>query len=93
MGDCTSYGSMSFRLGSNARVTCHTYPDNGPILSLSAGDWSLSMSPAGRTAITDGDVAKARRLAEAVTTYLAECERLHAEQATQTDADTSTAVA
>lgn len=90
MSDRESFGSMSFRLGSNTRVYCHAYPDVAPIFALAADGWSLALSPAGRDVITDGDVANARRLVEAVTTYLAELERLHAGQ---TDASTAAEVA
>lgn len=75
MGD--SFGSVGFHLGSDTHVTCHTFPAKGPILVLDAGAWTLLLSPAERDVIGDAAVATARRLADAVTTYLAEVERIH----------------
>ncbi|WP_286988238.1 hypothetical protein [Thermomonospora sp. CIF 1] len=66
--------SLSVLLGADAYIACSTYPDrpeSGPILSISAGDLSLMISPATRGLATDDDLATAHRLAEAITAYVA----------------------
>ncbi|TNY37757.1 hypothetical protein [Thermomonospora catenispora] len=86
----SSFMSQSVLLGADARITCSTYPDrpeSGPILSISTGDLNLMISSATRGRATDNDLATARRLAEAVTAYVAEIERQHSEN---TRCDTST---
>ena len=75
-----SYCSMSLNIGADAVIRCATYTDGvHPILTIDVPHNYLSLSPAGHNApITEDHVAKARDLAAAVATYLAEVERLHA---------------
>jgi hypothetical protein len=70
-------------MGADFEARCHTYPASGrtPILSLRLGAMSVDLSP--RTSstdvtVTEADVAGVRELAEAVTAYLTEMERLYA---------------
>ncbi|WP_119726334.1 hypothetical protein [Thermomonospora amylolytica] len=92
-----SFMSLSVLLGAGAYIDCSTYPnrpESGPILSISAGDLSLMISPATRGLATDDDLATAHRLAEAVTAYVAEIERQHSENTCRCDTsapDTSAA--
>ncbi|RSN59567.1 hypothetical protein [Actinomadura sp. WAC 06369] len=78
-------GSLAIRLGSGAFVHCCTYPDAAPILTFSARGISFSLTNRERDDIDVGDVENARRLLEAVTTFVAEVERLHAANETAAD--------
>ncbi|WP_157248520.1 hypothetical protein [Nonomuraea typhae] len=56
--------------------------DRQPLLHMSCGKASVSVSTTGAGPVSDADVTTARTLFEAASRYLADCERLHAEQAT-----------
>ncbi|MFD0900575.1 hypothetical protein [Actinomadura sediminis] len=71
-------GTLSVHLGAGAVVQCFTYKDDGPILAIDAPGISLSLTNRTPVAMVAGDVENARRLLEAVTTFAAEVERLHA---------------
>jgi hypothetical protein len=83
-----SFGCMSVHLGTDTRIICHTYSDNGPILSVNAGDVDLTVHVARHQAVDETDVANAKALFDAIATYLAECERIYHE--THHDADAGT---
>jgi hypothetical protein len=65
----------SLRLSSASGIQCCTYADRPPILSLNEAHVSVSVSVPDPGAVTSGDLAIARRLAEAVSRYVAELER------------------
>ncbi|MFI7133854.1 hypothetical protein ACIBQ1_49825 [Nonomuraea sp. NPDC050153] len=51
-----------------------------PVLCLETSEAGLTISTTGAGLVTDQDVMLARKIADAATAYLADCERLHAEQ-------------
>lgn len=55
--------------------------DRRPLLHMSCGKASVSISTTGAGPVNDADLATARTLFEAAKQYLADCERLHADQA------------
>ncbi len=73
-----SFGSVSLHVGTDWHVQCSTYPDTTPILSVDAGHCGVSVSIAGRAAISAAAVAFARELASETARFAPECERLHA---------------
>jgi len=73
-----SFGCVSLHVGTDWHVQCSTYDTTTPILSIDAGHCGMSVSIAGRTAISPGAVAFARELAREAARFAAECERLHA---------------
>ena len=73
--------TMSAHLGGQTLIGCHTYPDSGPILYVSSAGLRLMVSVDKHGTVTPDDVRAARKLADAVQTYLAECERVCAAQA------------
>ena len=83
-----SYGSVSVHLGANTRITCHAYPDTGPILGVYGGDIALNVQVRKHKAVDAADVANAKALADAVAVYLAECERIYHETHPHTDTGT-----
>lgn len=76
-----SFASVGFHLGQDVRVSCATYPDSKPILSLDiCGAW-VSITLAGRQEpITSEDLATAHELLAQVQKFVNECERMHAAQ-------------
>ncbi|WP_153535773.1 hypothetical protein [Actinomadura macrotermitis] len=75
-----TWSMLGIRIGDDARIDCAVYAHATPILSISSSGVTLHLSPEGRQDIDASDVDNARDLLKAVTTYAAECERLHAEQ-------------
>lgn len=78
-GGKRSFASISFHAGEGASVTCSSYPDTTPILSvdLPGGTW-LNISLADRKARVSGQaVAFARELVRAAEQFAAEAERLY----------------
>jgi hypothetical protein len=64
-----------------------------PYLTVSTDRANVSISTVGGGPVTDADVSSARQIFNAAATYLADCERLHAEQAAhrdQSDQDATT---
>ncbi|GGO70394.1 hypothetical protein [Nonomuraea cavernae] len=51
-----------------------------PYLTFSASEAQVSFSTTGLGPVTDGDLATAREIYKAAAQYLADCERLHAQQ-------------
>jgi hypothetical protein len=74
-----SLTSFSAHLGADAWIRCHAYRDRMPILVVNAGGASVSVCARVVTRPDAGDVANARALVKAASTYLTEVERLHAE--------------
>jgi hypothetical protein len=78
-----SFSSVSVRAGEGARVCCHRYPSEAPILSLDAGEASLSITVGGRNEVTAWAVEFARQIVREAERFAAECERMHAAQQAQ----------
>lgn len=75
-----SFSTLSLHVGAGWYAVCHTYPHRPPILSVTAGPTTFSLSPAG-DAVPADQLQFARALRDAVNTYLADCERIaHAAQ-------------
>ena len=83
-GDRASFSSFSLYVAAGTWVTCHRYAEQTPILSVSAGGSSVSLSVVGRKA-TDEAVKFARALAREAAAFAAEVERLNAELAAPGD--------
>ena len=74
------------RLTASTFIRCCTYQDAAPILTIQDGPADITITSPGRGEVTEDDVAFGRALAEAVTRYAAELERLAAkDSATATD--------
>ena len=85
-----SYGSLSVHLGANTRITCHAYPDTGPILGVYGADIALTVHVNKHKAMDAADVANAKALADAAAVYLAECERVYHQTHPNTETGTGT---
>ena len=66
------------RLTASTYIRCCTYDDAAPILSIQDGAADITITNPGRGEVTEDDVQFGRMLAEAVTRYAAELERLAA---------------
>ena len=66
------------RLTASTYIHCCTYADAAPILSIQDGPADITITNPGRGEVTEDDVRFGRLLAEAVTRYAAELERLAA---------------
>ncbi len=77
-----TFGNMTLHAGPDAWVRCGTYT-NGPLpnLSVAGGGLTMTLYLAGEV-IDAGHVRFARDLVTQVQRFAAECERLHAAQAT-----------
>jgi hypothetical protein len=64
------------RLTSSTYIRCCTYEDAAPILAIQDGPAEITITNPGRGEVTEDDVRFGRLLAEAVTRYAAELERL-----------------
>ena len=84
--DGGSFTNLSFHVGADWRVDCHTYDDHTPILSVDAGPTAVSFSITDRTADTAA-VQFARALVREAQVFAAEVERLHAEPAGSSDSN------
>ncbi len=76
-----SFAYQGVHVGAEWAVRCDTYEATTPILSIDAGSLSVSFSIAARTLVPAEGVAFARELARLAARFAAECERLHAGQA------------
>jgi hypothetical protein len=72
-----SFSHASFHVGSDWMTRCSTYSDTTPILSIDAGDSSVSVTIAGRKA-TEAAVKFTQALLRDVQEFAAEVERMHA---------------
>jgi hypothetical protein len=75
----------SLRLTGSSFIHCCTYPADAPILSVQDRHVSVSVSVPDRHKVTPEDLDTARRLADAVTAYIAELETRMAAQAPAAD--------
>lgn len=75
------WGSLHVATGTGAQAYCDTFPDRPPILHLAFGEMAMTVNVNHSCEVTAEDIAFARDLIENATTYLAECERIHATQA------------
>ena len=76
------------RLTASTYIQCCTYHDAAPILSIRDGQVDIAITNPGKGEVTADDVTFGRALAEAVTRYAAELERLAARtRATAADPD------
>jgi hypothetical protein len=73
------------RLTASTDITCCTYPDAAPILSIRDGRADITITNPGQGEVTADDVIFGRQLAAAVTRYAAELERLAAAPSSEPD--------
>ena len=66
------------RLTASTWIRCCTYDDEAPILTIQDGPAEITITSPGRGEVTQDDVTFGRQLADAVTRYAAELERLAA---------------
>jgi hypothetical protein len=66
------------RLTDSTYIHCCTYDDTAPILTIQDGAADITITNPGRGEVTEDDVRFGRQLAEAVTRYAAELDRLAA---------------
>jgi hypothetical protein len=71
--------SVSFHTG-DMSISASAVDSGRPYLSLSSSEATVTVSTIGAGPVTDGDLAIARRLHNAAARYLADCERLYADQ-------------
>jgi hypothetical protein len=64
------------RLTASTHIHCCTYEDAAPILTIQDGAADITITNPGRGQVTEDDVRFGRQLAEAVTRYAAELERI-----------------
>jgi hypothetical protein len=71
-----------FGAGDNASATCLLVKGGTPVLSIDDGPVSLTIFPSsgGQKLISPGNLRFARELVEQAGVFLAEVERMHAEQ-------------
>jgi hypothetical protein len=89
-GEGGSFAHLTYHLGGDWRVDCHTYRDSTPILSVGGGPLSLAISTRGKAA-DEAAVEFARALADGARKFADEMERMYA--ARLADDDSSTAKA
>jgi hypothetical protein len=78
------------RLTTSTYIHCCTYEDAAPILSIRDGAADITITNPGRGEVTEEDVRFGRVLAEAVTLYAAELEKIAARnRATAADPDSA----
>ena len=73
------------RLTASTHIQCCTYADAAPILTIRDGAADITITNPGRGEVTEQDVRFGRLLAEAVTRYAAELERLAAKDSTMAE--------
>ena len=73
------------RLTASTFIRCCTYEDAAPILTIQDGPADITITSPGRGEVTEDDVRFGRLLAEAVTRYAAELEKLAAKDAATAD--------
>jgi hypothetical protein len=75
----------SLRISGGSYICCHTYPDDPPILSVHDRHVSVSVTVPDRQKVSPEDLDTARKLAAAVTAYIAELETRMSAQDTAAD--------
>ncbi len=73
------------RLTASTYVRCCTYEDAAPILTIQDGAADITITNPGQGEVTEDDVRFGRLLAEAVTRYAAELDRLAAKDSTMAE--------
>lgn len=76
--DSESATQSSVLVGDDWHLTCHAYKLTSPILAVSAGSATVSISIRAREDMPASGVAFARELVRAAERFATECERLHA---------------
>ena len=76
--DGTAKVQSYVRLTNSTWIQCCTYPDAAPILTIQDGTADITITSPGRGEVTKDDVRLSRQLAEAVTRYATELERIAA---------------
>ena len=76
--DSTARVQSYVRLTDSTWIRCCTYDDAPPILTIQDGPAEITITNPGRGEVTEEDVRFGRLLAEAVTQYAAELDRLAA---------------
>jgi hypothetical protein len=66
------------RLTASTYIHCSTYDDASPILTITDGPADITITNPGQGEVTEDDVRFGRQLADAVTRYAAELEKLAA---------------
>jgi hypothetical protein len=66
------------RLTASTHIQCSTYDDFTPILSIHDGAADITITNPGKGEVTEDDVRFGRQLADAVTRYAAELEKIAA---------------
>ncbi|GAA2208430.1 hypothetical protein GCM10009850_038880 [Nonomuraea monospora] len=80
--DSTPHVGVSFYI-SGLRVNAGTLVGNPrPYLEFSSREANVHISTTGAGPVTDADLSTAREIFNAAARYLADCERLHTDQAT-----------
>lgn len=79
-GTPAPFTRIGMHAGGGSSAYCFTYADQSPILDISTGSASISITIAGREA-EDAALSFARELLQNVQAFAAEVERLHAERA------------
>jgi hypothetical protein len=74
--DGTAKVQSYVRLTASTYIHCSTYADEAPILTIQDGPADITITNPGRGEVTEDDVRFGRLLAEAVTRYAAELEKL-----------------
>jgi hypothetical protein len=75
----------SLRISGGSFIYCHTYPAQPPILSVKDRHVSVTVPVPDASRVTSEDLGSARRLADAVATYVAELETRMAAQGRAAD--------
>lgn len=78
-GGRESRGGLWVHAGGGTAVSCCTYSDEAPILTLSTGQMAVDITVHGRKVVTAAEAGFARDLADNAATFADECERLAAE--------------
>jgi hypothetical protein len=76
-GEGGSFSHLSYHVGADWHVTCNTYPDTTPILTVDCGPSTVAISTRGRDA-SESAVEFARSLVREVQRFAEEMERMHA---------------
>ena len=77
------------RLTASTHIQCCTYTDAAPILAIRDGAADITITNPGRGEVTEEDVRFGRQLAEAVSRYAAELERLVPKESALADPDSA----
>ena len=77
------------RLTASSYIRCCAYDNHAPILTIHDGPAEITITSPGQGEVTEDDVRLGRLLAEAVTRYAAELERLAAKNRAETADDES----